>query len=396
MPISSHIAGLGTETAFEVLARAQALAAGGRSIINLGIGQPDFATPPHIVDAACRALIAGHHGYTPANGIPALREAIAADAAARLGAAVDPDQVVVVPGAKVTMAFAMLIFGSPGAEILHPDPGFPIYRSMIEFSGATAIGYPLAGPDLDFSADEVLARITPRTRLIIVNSPGNPGGGVMAPAELARLVAGLAAHPDVFVLSDEIYARLVFDAARHTSLLTVAALRERLIVLDGLSKTYAMTGWRLGWGIWPGALAELATRLAVNIYSCVNTVAQHAGVAALTGPQAPVDHMLAVLAERRDFLVAALNRLPGVRCGRPGGAFYVFPDITATGFSARELQDRWLDELGVATLAGTSFGPRGAGHIRLAYTAALPDLREALRRIDGWLRRHAAPLPRSA
>lgn len=387
MLVAPHIAGLGTESAFEVLARAQALAARGRSVINLGIGQPDFATPAHIVEAACRALVDGHHGYTPANGIPALREAIADDAARRLGARVDPDRVVVVPGAKVTMAFAMLILGTPGAEILHPDPGFPIYRSMIAFSGATAVGYPVPA-DAAFRADDVLARITPRTRLVILNSPANPTGGVASAAEIDRLVAGLARHPDVFVLSDEIYARLVFGAARHTSLLTIASLRERLIVLDGLSKTYAMTGWRLGWGVWPAALVEPATRLAVNVYSCVNAVAQHAGVAALTGPQAPVEDMLATLAERRAVIVDGLARLPGVRCGLPGGAFYAFPETSGTGFSARALQDRWLDELGVAAIAGTSFGPRGEGHVRFAFTAPLPEIREALRRIDGWLQQH--------
>ena len=397
MHIASHVAALGTESAFEVLARAQALASRGRSVINLGIGQPDFPTPPHIVEAACRALDDGHHGYTPANGIPALREAIAADAARRLGVEVDPGEVVVVPGGKVTMSFAMMIFGCPGAEILYPDPGFPIYRSMIDFSGAAGVGYPLGGRDgISFCADEVLGRITPRTRLVIVNSPANPTGGVAARGELARLVEGLERHPDVFVLSDEIYARLVFGPTPHTSLLGAASLRDRLIVLDGLSKTYAMTGWRLGWGIWPGRLAEVATRLAVNIYSCVNAAAQHAGVAALTGPQEPVSRMVETFAERRDVIVEALNRLPGVRCARPGGAFYAFPDISATGFSARDLQDRWLEELGVATIAGTSFGAGGEGHVRISYARSLDDIHEAMRRIDAWLTRHVSPRRRAA
>ena len=327
MHIGSHIAMLGTESAFEVLARAQALAARGRSVINLGIGQPDFPTPPHIVEAACRALRDGHHGYTPANGIPALREAIAAGATERTGAHVDPGQVVVVPGGKVTMSFAMLIFGRPGAEILYPDPGFPIYRSMIEFSGATAVGYALpARNGFSLCADEVLARITPRTRLLILNSPANPTGGVMSGGERDRLVAGLARHPDVFILSDEIYGRLVFGAARHHSLLAAASLRDRLIVLDGVSKTYAMTGWRLGWGIWPGALAEIATRLAINIHSCVNAATQQAAVAALTGPEDAVEHMVATFAARRDVLVDALNRLPGVHCAQPGGGLLRLPE----------------------------------------------------------------------
>lgn len=392
MYIAPSIATLATESAFEVLARAQAIASAGRSVINLGIGQPDFPTPPHIVEAACRALRDGHHGYTPANGIPELRAAIAADAAQRLAVEIDPGQVVVVPGGKVTMSFAMLMFGGAGAEVLHPDPGFPIYKSMIEFSGATAVGYPLPEPGGSaLSADAVLARITPRTRLLIVNSPGNPTGGVVAPAELERLVAGLARHPQVFVLSDEIYARLVFGAVRHQSLLAEPTLRDRLIVLDGLSKTYAMTGWRLGWGIWPGGLAEHATRLAINFYSCVNAVAQHAGIAALLGPQEPVARMVATFAKRRDVLVELLNRLPGIRCGLPGGAFYAFPDISATGFSARELQDRWLEELGVATIAGSSFGARGEGFIRLSFASSLDNLREAVRRLQPWLQCHASP-----
>lgn len=389
MHIAANIATLGTESAFEVLARAQAIAAGGRSVIDLGIGQPDFPTPPHIVEAACRALVDGHHGYTPANGIPELREAIAEEARRRLGVTVDPGQVVVVPGGKVTMAFAMLMFGSADAEILYPDPGFPIYKSMIDYSGARAVGYPLTGQGgLAWAAEEVLSRITPRTRLIILNSPANPTGGVVPRGEVEKLVAGLARHPEVYVLSDEIYGRLVFEGA-HCSLLAMAALRERLIVLDGLSKTYAMTGWRLGWGIWPGALAEMATRLAVNMYSCVNAVAQRAGVAALMGPQDSVDRMVAIFAARRTALVDGFNKLPGIRCALPGGAFYAFPEVSGTGFSARTLQDRWLDELGVASIAGTSFGAGGEGHVRFSCANSLENIREAIGRIDGWLRRHA-------
>ena len=380
-----YAASLGTESAFEVLARANALAAQGRSIVNLGIGQPDFPTPPHIVEAACRALADGAHGYTPANGLLALREAIAEDAARRVGATVDPEAVVVVPGGKVTMSFAMMILGHPGAEILYPDPGFPIYRSMIEFSGARAVPYTVRD---GLDVDDVLARITPATRLLILNSPSNPTGEVIPRRALERLVAGLAAHPQVHVLSDEIYGRLVYAPERHTSLLGADGLRDRLIVLDGLSKTYAMTGWRLGWGIWPRALAEIATRLAINIYSCVNTATQHAAIAALRGPQGAVDQMVATFGRRRDVLVSALNTLPGVSCRRPGGAFYAFPDVRATGFTARELQDRWLDELGVATIAGTSFGAKGEGHVRFSYASSLDDLHEAVRRIDGWLHTH--------
>ncbi len=373
---------LGTESAFELLARVEALSARGRSVVNLGIGQPDFPTPPHVVEAACRALVDGHHGYTPPNGILALREAVADDATCRTGATVDPAQVVIVPGGKVTMSFAMMILGGPGIEILHPDPGFPIYRSMIGFSGAAPVGYPVSG---GFDADAVLSRITRRTRLVIVNSPANPTGEVIAQRELDRLVEGIARHPRVHVLSDEIYGRLVYSPARHASLLGAASLRDRLIVLDGLSKTYAMTGWRLGWGIWPAALVESATRLAINVYSCVNAPAQHAGVAALRGPQDAVDRMVATFAARRDEVVAALNRLPGVRCAVPDGAFYAFPDVSGTGFDAATLQDRWLEEAGVAALAGTGFGPGGRGHVRLSYACSIDVLREAVARIDHWL-----------
>src|ERR1700757_1820963 len=278
----------GTGAAFELLARANALAAAGRPIINLGIGQPDFPTPEHIVGAGRRALADGHHGYTPANGIPKLREAVAADLYRRHGVEVSPDQVLVVPGGKVTMFFAILMFGEPGVEILHPNPGFPIYESVIRFSGATPVPIPLhEAAGFSFSADEVLDRITPRTRLIIINSPANPTGGVVPREELDRLVAGLERHPRVALLSDEIYGEILYDGAEHVSLLGYPSIRDRVILLDGWSKTYAMTGWRLGYGIWPKALFGPAERLAINCHSCVNAAAQFAGIAALEGPREP-------------------------------------------------------------------------------------------------------------
>lgn len=386
MLLAQRMSMLGTESAFEVLARAKALEAKGKSVINLGIGQPDFPTPPHIVEAGRKALADGHHGYTPANGIAELREAVAADMERRRGVKIDPAQVVCVPGGKVTMAFAMLMFGEAGAEIMYPDPGFPIYASVVRFSGATPVPYPLYEANgFSFSAEEVLAKITPRTRLLIVNSPANPTGGVVPKSELDRLVEGLAQHPNVVVMSDEIYARMVYGNAPHASLLPYEAIRDRLILLDGWSKTYAMTGWRLGWGVWPGALAEHATRLSINVHSCVNAATQWAGVAALNGPQDSVDSMMQAFGERRTVIVEALNRLPGVRCVMPGGAFYAFPNITGTGFTARELQDRWLEEAGVATIAGTSFGEQGEGYIRFSYANSTDNIREAIRRIEGWL-----------
>jgi aspartate aminotransferase len=388
MRIAACMGRLGTESAFEVLARAVRLQAQGKSIINLGIGQPDFPTPPHIVDAAIKALKDGHHGYTPANGILKLREAVAADMYARRGVQVDPDQVLIVPGGKVTMFFAIQMFGEVGAEIMYPDPGFPIYRSAIEFTGAKAVPIPLLEEKgFSFSAEDVLSRITPATRLIIVNSPANPTGGVVPQEELDRLVDGLRAHPEVAVMSDEIYARMVYDGVPHASLTAYPEIQDRLILLDGWSKTYAMTGWRMGWGVWPKSLIELATRLAINVHSCVNASAQYAGIAALEGPQDSVDMMMAAFAKRREVIVDRLNRLPGFSCVNPGGAFYAFPNITGVGKPSRVLQDEFLNEAGVALISGTSFGIHGEGYLRFSYAASIEAIEEACDRIHRHLTR---------
>ena len=373
---------LGTETAFEVLARATALAQSGRNIVNLGIGQPDFPTPPHVVEAAVKALRDGHHGYTPANGILPLREAVAADISKWRKAEVDPSNVLIVPGCKVTIFFAIVMFGEPGAEIMYPNPGFPIYESVIRWTGATPVPIPLKeATGFSFSAAEVLAKITSRTRLIIVNSPANPTGGVVPKAELDALAAGLERHPQVAVMSDEIYARICYDGEPHASLLAYPALRDRLIVLDGWSKTYAMTGWRLGYGVWPKALFPHAERLAVNSHSCVNAPTQWAGIAALQGPQDAVDVMNRAFDERRKAIVAALNAIPGFRCVMPKGAFYAFPNIAATGLGAKDVQNLLLDKAGVATVAGTSFGAEGEGYIRFSYANSLDNIRKAMDRI---------------
>ena len=377
---------LGTETAFEVLARANALAAQGRSIINLGIGQPDFPTPEHIVEAGRKALADGHHGYTPANGVPALRAAVAADLHRRHGVEISPDLVLVVPGGKVTMFFAIMMFGEAGTEILYPNPGFPIYESVIRFSGATPVPVPLyESRGFSFSADEVLEKITPRTRLLIINSPANPTGGVVPRSELDRLVAGLERHPQVAVMSDEIYGEIVYDGAEHVSLLQYPSLRERLILLDGWSKTYAMTGWRMGYGVWPRSIFPFAERLAINCHSCVNAAAQYAGIAALEGPREPVHRMVRAFAERREVIVASLNSLPGVTCANPGGAFYAFPNISGTGYDARSFQSQLLDREGVATIAGTSFGAFGENYIRFSYANSLEAITEAVERIRRFL-----------
>ena len=386
MRLSEKMNRLGTETAFEVLARAEALKASGRDIINLGIGQPDFKTPDHIVDAAIKALRDGHHGYTPAPGIPELREAVAADIVKNRGIEVDPHQVLVVPGAKVTMFFAILMFGEAGAEILYPNPGFPIYESVIEFSGAQAIPIPLLEDrDFSFNADSVLSQITPRTRLVILNSPANPTGGAVPKEENDKLVAGLVDYPEVAVLSDEIYSRMCYDGHDHVSLLHYPEIRNRLILLDGWSKTYAMTGWRMGYSVWPESLIEQATRLAVNCHSCVNASAQYAGLAALQGPQDSVIDMVAAFDQRRKVIVERLNELPGFHCRMPRGAFYAFPNIEDTGMDAKTLQNRLLEEIGIATVAGTSFGALGEGFIRFSYASSIENIIEAIERIKKFL-----------
>lgn len=391
MRIADNIFSLGTESAFTVLARAKALEAQGRSIINLGIGAPDFRTPANIVDAAKRALDDGRHFYTPARGLPELCQAVADDVAARRGVAVDPRTVLIVPGGKPTMFFAILMFGQPGAEILYPDPGFPIYRSMIGYSGATPVPYALTEETgFSFDPDRVLAQITPATRLLILNSPGNPTGGVLERDVIDRLVAGLERHPHVAILSDEIYSRLLYDGRRHVSLLEYDSIRDRTILLDGWSKTYSMTGWRLGYGVWPDALIDHAERLQINSNSCASAPVQMAGIEALTGPQDAVDHMLATFDRRRKLIVERLNAVPGVRCVMPGGAFYAFANITGTGLGSAAFQSRFLEEAGVATLAGTSFGDQGEGFVRFSFAASEEDISEAMNRLENFLQMAAA------
>jgi aspartate/methionine/tyrosine aminotransferase len=370
---------LGTESAFDVLAKAEALARTGKPIINLGIGQPDFKTPPHVVEAAVKALQDGHHGYTPAPGIPELREAVAEDIELRRGVKVHPDRIVVVPGGKVTMFFAILMFGDAGTEILYPNPGFPIYESVINFTGAKAVPIPLLEEkDFSFDAESVLASITPNTRLLILNSPANPTGGAIAREEIEKLVAGLAAHPHVAIMSDEIYDRMTYDGREHVSLLNYPEVRDRLILLNGWSKTYAMTGWRMGYGVWPEGLSDMATRLAINCHSCVNAATQYAGIAALKGPQDFVEEMVEAFDRRRKVIVDGLNALPGVSCRTPGGAFYAFPNIKGTGMTSQQVQDRLLENAGVATISGTSFGAYGEGYVRFSYANSVENIEAAL------------------
>jgi aspartate aminotransferase len=379
---------IGEENAFAVLARATQLMREGKDVINLGIGQPDFATPGNITEAAIKAIRDGHHGYTPANGILPLREAVAADLDRRFKVKVSPEEVMIVPGGKVTMYMAILMFGEPGAEILYPDPGFPIYRSMIEYTGATPIPVPVREENgFAFSADELLSLINDKTRLIIVNSPANPTGGVTPKAEVEKLVKGLVRWPDVAVMSDEIYDQMVYDGEEHVCLLSYPEIRDRTILLNGWSKTYAMTGWRLGYSVWPGKLYDYARKLAVNSFSCVNAPSQYAALEALTGPQDAVGKMVAEFDTRRKLVVEGLNKLPGVSCIVPKGAFYAFPNIKATGWKAKPLASALLEDAGVATIGGPDFGVFGEGYIRLSYANSSENILRALDRMQAFLER---------
>ncbi len=376
---SNRNSNLGTESAFDVLARAQKLANDGHEIINLGIGQPDFETPGHIVDEAIQALKDGHHGYAPANGMPALREAVARDLNRRHSVTVNPENVIIVPGGKPTMFFAALMFGQEGAEIIYPNPAFPIYESVIKYSGATPIPVPLLEENnFAFSAEEILNRITDRTTLIILNSPANPTGGVTPKAEFDKLVAGLSKHPQVAILSDEIYSNMLYDGRQHISLLQYPEIKDRVILLDGWSKTYAMTGCRLGYAVWPDTCVETAKRLCINSHSCVNTAVQMAGMVALEGPQDAVEKMMDAFDRRRKLIEEALNSLPGIRCNEPAGAFYAFANVEGTGMSSNQAQDRFLEEAGVASISGTSFGAHGEGFVRFSYANSEENILRAM------------------
>jgi len=379
---------IGEENAFSVLARATELASGGMDVVNLGIGQPDFATPEHIVEAAIKALKDGHHGYTPATGTLDCREAVCRRIKTMTGESVSPENVMIVPGGKVTMYAAIMMFGEPGAEILYPDPGFPIYRSMIEYTGATPVPVPIREENgFGFSADETLSLITENTRLLIINSPANPCGGVTPKEEIDKLVAGLEAWPDVAILSDEIYDVMTYDGETHQSLLHYPEIRDRLIVLNGWSKTWAMTGWRMGWSVWPNALYDKARKLAVNAWSCVNAPSQIAGIAAIDGPQDAVDNMMKAFDTRRNLVVDKMNAIDGVTCATPKGAFYAFPNISKTGWKAKELASALLEETGVATIGGPDFGILGEGYIRLSYANSEENIERAIERIKAFLER---------
>lgn len=378
---------LGTETAFEVLAKAKALERQGKSIIHLEIGEPDFDTPQNIKEAAVKALYAGYTHYVPAAGIPELREAIAEYISKTRRIPVDPEEVVVTPGAKPIMFFAILACVNPGEEVLYPNPGFPIYESMINFVGAKPVPIPLKEEN-DFRLDHeyVKGKITKKTKMIILNSPENPTGGVLTREDLKLIADCISNRDDVIVLSDEIYSRIIYEGT-HESIASLPGMKEKTIILDGFSKTYAMTGWRLGYGVMRRDLAEKITRLMVNSNSCTCAFVQMAGIEALRGPQDSVDRMVAEFRRRREIIVEGLNRIKGITCKKPKGAFYVFPNITGTGMRSKELSDYLLNEAGVAVLPGTSFGKYGEGYLRISFANSIENIREALRRIEEALRK---------
>jgi aspartate/methionine/tyrosine aminotransferase len=380
MNFAQRMSRLGTESAFEVLARAKALERQGRSIIHLEIGEPDFDTPPHIKDAAKQALDAGATHYGPSAGLPELREAIAKHVTETRGVPVSPEEVVVTPGAKPIMFFTILALVGTGDEVIYPNPGFPIYESVINFVGGTPVPIPLReDTGFGFDLDLFERKLSPRTRLIIMNSPENPTGGVLDRSQIER-IAALAAARSIPVLADEIYRQFLYEG-EFTSIMGLPGMRDLTILLDGFSKSYAMTGWRLGFGVMPTPVVEHVTRLMVNSNSCTASFVQLAGIAALQGDQTPTARMVAEFKRRRDLIVDGLNRLPGVKCARPRGAFYVFPNITGTRHTSAEVAERLLNEAGVAALAGTAFGQYGEGYLRFSYANSEANLRAALDRM---------------
>jgi aspartate/methionine/tyrosine aminotransferase len=386
MDLAGRMSRLGTESAFAVLAQAQALEAEGREIVHLEIGEPDFPTPPHIVDAAVEALRQGRTHYVPAAGIPPLREAVAAFLERTGRLRTSPGRVVVTPGAKPVMFFTIMALCQEGDEVLCPDPGFPMYESISAFSGAVPVPVPLRERNgFRIDPEEVERLVTPRTKLLIINSPHNPCGSALTEADCEAL-ASVAMRHDLVVLTDEVYWPIAYSGA-HASVLDVDGMAERTVLLDGWSKRFAMTGWRLGFGVFPAALVEPVTRLVINSVSCTSAFSQYAAIAALAGPWEPVEQMVAEFRARRDVMVDGLNRLPGVTCKMPDGAFYVFPNVTALGVPAAELQAKLLDEAGVACLPGTAFGAHGEGYLRLSYANSIPNIERALASMGEWLAR---------
>ena len=377
--LNKSIYEIGSDSAFSIMARSNQLIKEGKDVINLGIGQPDFPTPKNIVESAIKALRDGHHGYTSSNGILELREAIASDFYKRNKVDIDPNQILVTPGGKAVIFYTLLMFGQPEAEIIAPDPGFIAYRSMIDYTGAKTIPLPhRMENEFSFDADELLSLITDKTKLIILNSPANPTGGVVPVKELEKLANGLEEYPNLFILSDEIYSRILFDDHKHISLKSFPQITDRVIVLDGWSKTYAMTGWRLGYGVFPDSIFDYAEKLAINCHSCVNVASQYAGIEALNGSQKDVEKMIREFDKRRKFLVNELNLINNINCVMPGGAFYVFPKIEKNDLSSKNISNYLLENKYVATVPGSSFGENGEGFLRISYASNIENLKKSV------------------
>ena len=382
MKIADNFSRLGTENAFIILAKAKKLENEGREIINLGIGQPDFLTPKHIVEACKKALDEGHHGYTPANGTLELREGVVRHIKKMYQADISPERVFIAPGGKPSIFFAIMMFGQPNVEIIYPEPGFPIYESVINYTGAKAIPMFLSEKkNFSFDADEVLSLINKKTKLLIINNPQNPTGGLIERSEIDKLVNGLKNFPDLTIFSDEIYSRQIYDGKKMPSFFYYPELYDRLIVMDGWSKTYAMTGWRLGWSVWPENLIDNVTRMAINSYSCVSAASQVAGLAALDGPHDFLNEMMDKFTKRRSLIVDGLNSIPGIQCNNPGGAFYAFPNVSKTGLSGDSFADKCLFDAGVAVVPGTSFGRTCKDFVRFSFANSYENIEKALEKI---------------
>ncbi len=386
MELAKSLNRLGTETAFSVLAEAKKLEAQGNPMIHLGLGQPDFKTPKHVVEAAKKALDDGHHGYVLSNGILECRQSVTRWVKKRYNADVDPERIIIMPGGKPTMHYAIQCFGEPGVEIIHPTPAFPIYESMINYTGSTSVPYDLTEDEnLKFSADKILSLITDKTRLLILINPNNPTGSFVEKPEIDKLAEGLKKYPHVTILSDEIYSRQIFDGKEMPTFFNYPELRERLIVLEGWSKAYSMTGWRLGWSFWPENLVEHVNKLLINSVSCVNASAQFAGIAALDGPDDSIDEMMEKFTLRRKLIHEGLNSLPGVECSLPGGAFYAFPKVIGTGMDGSEFCKRAMHEAGVAIVPGTAFGKTCKDYVRFSFAASRDNISNALENIKKML-----------
>ena len=383
MKLAKSLSRLGTESAFKILAEAKNLEKKGKEIIHLGLGQPDFKTPKHVVDSTIKALKDGHHGYVLPNGIIECRQAVSRKIESLYNAKIDPERIIIMPGGKPTMFYAISLFGEPGSEIIYPDPGFPIYESMINYTGAKAVPLNLLEKkDFTLDVDKILSLINEKTRLIIINNPSNPIGSVTDKKVIDKLAEGLKKFPQVAILSDEIYDRLILDDKKMPTFFNYPELYSRLIVLNGWSKTYSMTGWRLGWSVWPEKFVDSVIRFCVNNHSCVNAAIQFGGITALDGPEDSLKIMVEKFIARRDLIYKGLNNLKGVECSKPLGAFYAFPNVKGTGMNGSEFAKKCLHEAGVAIVPGTAFGKFATDHVRFSFAASRENIKKALMKIQ--------------